>query len=343
MLRHERPPDKDNSPSLLNRLLRRVDGCEIKMVFDGKADEERVAIDDMQSRTRERFPLYGWKEAVKGCAVLTPTGSSYSHSGVLIELIGTVSVFTDQEIKKVFLHQQRRFEADTVSRPTPFDFEFAGPKEYESYRGISAAVSYKVKVTVSRPVKSVSQKEEIWVTRVDEETSDANAASGQKRSSYFREESFGPQSVAMEVGVDNLVHIEFRYNKKLFHLNEQVLGKVTFKAADMDIQYGEVGLVKKEYIGIDSTSFESETLQKFEVMEGTPIVGEVVPIRLYLNSVPRLTPTYANVYNCFKVLYYLNLVLVTGENKRYFKQQEVTLYRARGQDLPVNMEPLKEV
>ena len=143
----------------------------------------------------------------------------------------------------------------------------------------------------------------------------------------------------MDVGVDNVLHIEFKYDKKIFHLQERVLGKVTFKVMDLDLQYGEVGIVRKEFIGSGkpTDAVETETLQKFEIMDGTPIVGEVVPIRLYLKSIPRLTPTYPNVHNCFRVLYFINLVLVTGEGKRYFKQQEVTLYRRRGQEIPANM------
>ena len=41
-----------------------------------------------------------------------------------------------------------------------------------------------------------------------------------------------------------------------------------------------------------------------------------------------LTPTYRNINNKFNVRYYLNLVLVDQEERRYFKQQEITLYRA---------------
>ena len=34
-----------------------------------------------------------------------------------------------------------------------------------------------------------------------------------------------------------------------------------------------------------------------------------------------MTPTYRNVNNKFSVKYYLNLVLVDEEDRRYFKQQ----------------------
>jgi vacuolar protein sorting-associated protein 26 len=54
--------------------------------------------------------------------------------------------------------------------------------------------------------------------------------------------------------------------------------------------------------------------------------GESVPVRLMLSPYD-LTPTYRNVANKFNVKYYLNLVLVDEEERRYFKQQEIHLFR----------------
>ena len=94
--------------------------------------------------------------------------------------------------------------------------------------------------------------------------------------------------------------------------------QVGFKVAKLDLHWGEVSLVRKEYIGMGANQFfEAEVLQKFEIMDGLPVPGEVVPIRLFLNSVPRITPSYPNVHKKFMVRYYVNLVLVTGDLKRY--------------------------
>lgn len=57
-----------------------------------------------------------------------------------------------------------------------------------------------------------------------------------------------------------------------------------------------------------------------------PLTGESIPIRLFLSPY-ELTPTHRNINNKFSVKYYLNLVLVDEEDRRYFKQQEITIYR----------------
>jgi len=48
--------------------------------------------------------------------------------------------------------------------------------------------------------------------------------------------------------------------------------------------------------------------------------------RMFLSPL-ELTPTYRTVCNTFSVKYFLNLVLIDEEDRRYFKQQEVTFWR----------------
>ena len=55
-------------------------------------------------------------------------------------------------------------------------------------------------------------------------------------------------------------------------------------------------------------------------------VGETIPIRLFLGGFD-LTPTFRDVNKKFSTRYYLNLVLIDEENRRYFKQQEITIFR----------------
>lgn len=337
MLRDEQFPEKGQgaSTSFFGRMLRTIDGCQLKIDLDGKTEDKKVKVVDCYDQVSERLHLFGAKEPIKGRVLLTPSGASYAHRGVTVELVGVVTTIREVEEKVTFLRQERHFEPDTVRQPTPFEFTFSAPKLHESYRGIYAKVAYFVQATVKQRFVDAFVKEEVWVHGVDEALSEAQPDASEHMN-YFRETCFGPESIAMDVGVDNVLHIEFRYDKKIFHMTERVLGKVTFKVADMEIAYGEVGLVRKEFLhpGKSEETMEQETLQKFEVMDGTPIVGEVVPIRLYLKSIPRLTPTYLNVENIFSVRYFVNLVLVSQEGKRYFKQQEIQLYRRVGQERP---------
>jgi len=76
-------------------------------------------------------------------------------------------------------------------------------------------------------------------------------------------------------------------------------------------------------------------------MDGAPVRGETIPIRLFLSGFD-LTPTFKDVNKKFSVRYYLNLVLVDEERRRYYKQQEITLLRPDpSENLNTSKEDLK--
>ncbi len=60
--------------------------------------------------------------------------------------------------------------------------------------------------------------------------------------------------------------------------------------------------------------------------------GETIPIRLFLGGFD-ITPTFRDVNKRFSTRYYLNLVLVDEENRRYFKQQVLCFIMLRNSNL----------
>eukprot|EP01062_Namystynia_karyoxenos_P081394 TRINITY_DN8947_c0_g1_i1.p1 TRINITY_DN8947_c0_g1~~TRINITY_DN8947_c0_g1_i1.p1 ORF type:complete len:384 (+),score=185.45 TRINITY_DN8947_c0_g1_i1:85-1152(+) len=337
MLQHTKPLEEKKKGGWFSSMMKKVDGCDIELKFKGKKGaEDMVDVDDPYEYTSQKMHMFLSDESVAGVLELRPR-SKISHQGISITLSGVITANTDKEEKTEFCRQEKKFQADggTLSINTPLEFDFNAPKEYESYRGLNAKVQYFLILKVKRSMMDINFKEEIWVSKLDPQYQTLRDRTEDKQ--YFREKDFS-KGCGMEVGVDDLLHIDFKYDKKIFHTKERIVGQVGFKVAKLDLHYGEVGLVRREYIGMGTNQFfESETLQKFEIMDGLPVPGEVVPIRLYLASIPRLTPSYPNVNNIFMVKYFVNLVLVTGDGKRYFKQQEITIYRRKGQEAPTPM------
>ncbi|KAH1130484.1 hypothetical protein J1N35_001862 [Gossypium stocksii] len=134
-------------------------------------------------------------------------------------------------------------------------------------------------------------------------------------------------SIKMEVGIEDCLHIEFEYSKSKYHLKDVIIGKIYFLLVRIKLKNMELEIRRRESTGSGPNTYvETETLAKFELMDGAPVRGESIPIRLFLSPY-ELTPTYQNINNKFSVKYYLNLVLVDEEDRRYFKQQEITMYR----------------
>lgn len=150
-------------------------------------------------------------------------------------------------------------------------------------------------------------------------------------------------SIKMEVGIEDCLHIEFEYNKAKcvsvlyiagervadvrYHLKDVIVGKIYFLLVRIKIKHMELSIIRRETTGSAPNQYnESETITKFEIMDGAPVRGETIPIRLFLGGF-ELTPTFRDVNKKFSTRYYLNLVLIDEENRRYFKQQEITVFR----------------
>ena len=196
----------------------------------------------------------------------------------------------------------------TESKTYPFEFGNV-EKQYETYTGNNVRLRYFLRVKITRQYSAnVVQTLDFGVQNVHP-TPEIN------------------NSIKMEVGIEDCLHIEFEYNKSKYHLNDVVIGKIYFLLVRIKIKHMEVVIIKRESTGSGPNTYnESQNIAKFEIMDGAPVRGESIPVRLFLAPY-ELTPTQKNIHNKFSVKYYLNLVLVDEEDRRYFKQQEIQLYR----------------
>ncbi|EGF78032.1 hypothetical protein BATDEDRAFT_91145 [Batrachochytrium dendrobatidis JAM81] len=274
-----------------------------RKIIDVKADKDR----------RAKFPLYFDGESVAGkVQVRTRDGKRLEHQGIRIEFVGQIQLFYDRGNHYEFLSLSQELSGPGEFRQsTTFDFEFKNiEKAYESYHGLNVKLRYFVRVTISRRLSDAVKEREIWAY------------------SYRMPPEIN-NSIKMEVGIEDCLHIEFEYNKSKYHLRDVIVGKIYFLLVRIKIKNMELSIIRRESTGIAPNQYnESETITKFEIMDGAPVRGETIPIRLFLSGF-ELTPTYRDINKKFSVRYYLNLVLIDEENRRYFKQQEITIYRIK--------------
>jgi len=254
----------------------------------------------------------GTAETVTGRVMLKMNpGKKVEHVGIRVELIGQIELFYDRGNHFEFTSLLKELAPPGIlDKSEEFPFEFANvEKLHESYNGINVRLRYFVKFTIVRQYSSnIAKEQEFWVQKTSVEPEINN-------------------SIKMEVGIEDCLHIEFEYNKSKYHLKDVVVGKIYFLLVRIKIKHMELAIIRRESTGSGPNLYnESETITKFEIMDGAPVRGESIPIRLFLNGFD-LTPTYKAIHNKFSVKYYLNLVLVDEEDRRYFKQQEVTLWR----------------
>ena len=105
----------------------------------------------------------------------------------------------------------------------------------------------------------------------------------------------------------------------------------------------ELSIIRRETTGVPPNQYnESETLVRFEIMDGSPSRGETIPIRLFLGGFD-LTPTFRDVNKKYSTRYYLSQVLIDEDARRYFKQSEIVLYRQAPENSELAQRQAKEI
>ncbi|XP_067038255.1 vacuolar protein sorting-associated protein 26B-like [Acropora muricata] len=261
---------------------------------------------------KERLFLYYDGESVSGKVVvnLKIPGKKLEHHGIKIEFVGQIELFYDRGNHHEFTSLVRDLaRPGEMTQNATFDFEFVNvEKPYETYTGANVRLRYFLRVSIIRRISDISKELDLAVHTL----------------ASFPEMN---NSIKMEVGIEDCLHIEFEYNKSKYHLKDVIVGKIYFLLVRIKIKHMELAIIKRETTGTGPNTYnENETIAKYEIMDGAPVRGESIPIRLFLAGY-ELTPTFKDVNKKFSVRYFLNLVLVDEEERRYFKQQEVILWR----------------
>lgn len=249
-------------------------------------------------------------EDVSGVATLTlQAGKKVDHFGIKVELVGQMDFPFDRTHSHDFFSISKDLEPPgTLYESKQYRFKFAAvDKAVETYYGTTVKVRYFIRVSIIRQYTTAIQKELDFAVQ----------------NIYPAPES--PAGIKMEVGIEDCLHIEFEYDKSKYHTKDVVVGKVFFLLVRIKIKSMQLDIVRKETIE-GSTSGDAETVAKFEIMDGAPVKNECIPVRLYLAPY-ELAPTVKS--GKYSVRYFLNLVLLDEEDRRYFKQQEITVWRRK--------------
>ncbi|KAL6654248.1 hypothetical protein ACP70R_007713 [Stipagrostis hirtigluma subsp. patula] len=285
--------------------------CDIFVTFSDERSRKQVPIKKDNGKTA-MVPAFQSLETIAGEVSIAPVpGKRLEHTGVKIELLGQIELYFDRGNFYDFTSLVRELDipGEIYERKT-YPFEFSTVEmPYESYNGTNVRLRYILKVTIGRNyVGNIVECRDFCVRNYSPVPTINN-------------------SIKMEVGIEDCLHIEFEYSKSKYHLKDVIVGKIYFLLVRIKIKNMELEIRRRESTGSGPNTYvETETLAKFELMDGAPVRGESIPVRLFLTPY-ELTPTYRNINNKFSVKYYLNLVLVDEEDRRYFKQQEITMYR----------------
>uniref|UniRef100_F6USC4 VPS26 retromer complex component B n=1 Tax=Equus caballus TaxID=9796 RepID=F6USC4_HORSE len=332
----------------------------------GQSVEVEILLNDAESRKRaehktedgkkEKYFLFYDGETVSGkvSLALKNPNKRLEHQGIKIEFIGQIELYYDRGNHHEFVSLVKDLaRPGEISQSQAFDFEFTHvEKPYESYTGQNVKLRTCTCQMCQgfRIFKAFPRRVIVMCFQIESYSARWRRRKGFERERYFLRATISRRlndvvkemdivvhtlstypelnsSIKMEVGIEDCLHIEFEYNKSKYHLKDVIVGKIYFLLVRIKIKHMEIDIIKRETTGTGPNVYhENDTIAKYEIMDGAPVRGESIPIRLFLAGY-ELTPTMRDINKKFSVRYYLNLVLIDEEERRYFKQQEVVLWR----------------
>ena len=92
------------------------------------------------------------------------------------------------------------------------------------------AFRYFVRVTIARRLSDIVHEKEVWAYsyKMPPEIND---------------------SIKMEVGIEDCLHIEFEYSKSKYWLKDVIVGKIYFILVRIKVKYMELSIIRRETTG----------------------------------------------------------------------------------------------
>uniref|UniRef100_A0A804MUK5 Vacuolar protein sorting-associated protein 26A n=1 Tax=Zea mays TaxID=4577 RepID=A0A804MUK5_MAIZE len=180
--------------------------CDIFVTFADERTRKQVQIKKDNGKT-VMVPAFQTLETIAGEVSIAPVpGKRLEHTGVKIELLGQIELYFDRGNFYDFTSIVRELDVpgEIYERKT-YPFEFSTVEmPYESYNGTNVRLRYILKVTIGRNyVGSIVESRDFCV----------------------RNYSLVPtinNSIKMEVGIEDCLHIEFEYSKSKCHHRKDI-------------------------------------------------------------------------------------------------------------------------
>eukprot|EP00483_Globobulimina_turgida_P001441 UN01443 len=271
-----------------------------------------------KAQENEFIPVYSDGCAVSGHLdiILPDNCMEFEYDEIAIYLVGHVicpeidedSVFLSH---KISLHKK----SGILTQNTEFDWRFAHPSlKLDSHYGSLFKCRYFIRAIINRP--KIFQAN----IKLDHDFMVMNVVKLNTK-----------KTIAMQVGVDDCLHIKFEYDNVNISTNGCLKGHVKVLSNSLKITTMQIQLVRRGTINTADRHrpqvINTSVLGKFEVMDGLPGDGEEIPVRMFLQRFKGVTNT--QITDHFSVRFYANLGLIDKDGRRYFKTCELILFRTK--------------
>ena len=243
-----------------------------------------------------------------------PPGKVDSHRGITLTVYGQYVTKTGEFLSRFFERAQHLAPIGDLATPIDTDFSFDNLDfPVSSYYGQTINAEYGIELKVMHRLSDF------------------------KYTLPFLVFLFHPTSVQEpihnEIGMTNVLHIEFVFPQADFDCREVVIGAAFFILVKLRIVNMNVSLYCVETYENGAKFIRERTIvDTSELMDGAPVKGDNIPIRYFLGPFD-IWPYIAWKGSPLKVDYYLRSQMIDENGKKYYKRLKVNIVRKCPEEL----------
>lgn len=278
-----------------------------EIIIDINGDPEAKKY--LQKFSSLEYPVFINPSTVKGhITFIAPEGKIVNHKGIILSLFGDYRDQENRSVHRFFVRKQTLQPEGSLTNSYETDFSFDSLKiPTATYYGTSMNAIFGIEATVNYTFSKTVKEEQFIV--------------------LFYKTTPQPVPIHNEIGMRNVLHIEFVFPKSAYDCQECVSASAFFILVKIRIVELYIEIFRFESFNSNYLNFEKKTIIKsYQFLDGPPVRGDHVPIRLFLSDA-KIWP-YGNFAGSdLKVEYYLRTHIVDENGKSYYKRLKIKIDR----------------
>ena len=232
--------------------------------------EVTLSIDAVKANTKykhpampARAPVFIHGDILKGKLAITPKGSTFEHRGVRVSLKGVYQDSDGAVLDTFFVKTLELLPPGVLSQALKCPYSFGRVAlPFPTYIGKLMRIIYFVEC-------------------------EAGDVVARKRFYILRTSDIPEHSLKKSAGIENLIHLDIVIRSTVVDARQCFIGALYMTLSRIRMVKMNIELHRIEkvwYEGVCTLAGDDERLLKFEVMDGAPVRGTMIPMRIFLGG-----------------------------------------------------------
>lgn len=265
------------------------------------------ACDEEEETKKQNFLISG-RSYIPKMTITPKDPAPFSHRGIDVEFCVEVTQFNQKPVKTI-LTSTRVSESDTITEIGEYTLSKVSIDQYtQTYHGALFTVKYYFRVWVKKLFGSEFFEKEVIVYRV-----------------VTVPKLFEPLFVA--ISISDALRVEVLIKRRNYDLDDIIMGAIRYSIVRIDVARVFAQLIAQETIEMNGkTEKFDNTVGYWEIATGSPVKGEIIPFRFYMNPL-HLTPSSSNPKFGYSITHLIHMTFITPSGNKYFKDFHIKVMK----------------